>query len=154
MAFTKQKVITSAKLVFFQDGTQATEIIWAKQVLEDGVVISSEPHAGAYPVDPVTGNPDQSVQTIMGIKLSKLFTNAGDNAIAALVTANANITTLQVDKTTALANLDVIKTILRAAKTEKRALRQRLKDNAIDDTDIPEVSVDDEVINAAAKKLT
>lgn len=150
MAINKRKPITSCKLLFSDDGSQFVEVEWANQVLEDGVVISSNPHRGAYPVDPLTGNPDQSAQTVMGIKLSKLFSNAGDNAQAQLLIANNNLIALQASiddlkqqKIEVKESLNALKLKTAAAKQEKQDLRKRLKDNSIDETDIPVVDVGD-----------
>ncbi len=145
MAFTKQKILTSAKLIFAQDGTQFVEVEWANQVLEDSVLLTSVPHRGAYPVDTVTGNPDSAIQTIMGIKLSKLFSNAGDAALAQLVVAQQSITSLQTLKDQLDAKLVEVKGTLHAAKLEKRALRQRLIDNDINAADIFDIPVSDDI---------
>lgn len=76
MAFTERKYLNSIEILLT---AKAINVQWIEEVLKNGVVISSNPHRGAYPLNE-DGEPDDEVQTLIGSTLKDILGDAGSEA--------------------------------------------------------------------------
>lgn len=76
MAFEERKYLDTVEFCLTQ---KTINVKWIEEVLKNGVVISSNPHRGAYPLNE-DGEPDDEVQTLIGSTLKDILGQAGDDA--------------------------------------------------------------------------
>lgn len=76
MSLTERKYLDSIEILIT---AKAINVKWIEEVLKNGVVISSNPHRGAYPLNE-DGEPDESVQALIGSTLRDILGEAGEQA--------------------------------------------------------------------------
>jgi len=76
MAFSERKYLDTIEFCLTQ---KTINVKWIEEVLKNGVVISSNPHRGAYPLNE-DGEPDDEVQTLLGSTLKDILGEAGSEA--------------------------------------------------------------------------
>jgi hypothetical protein len=87
MALTEDIILSSVTIHLSQ---KTIDVAWQERILRDGVMISSSPKNGCYPLNE-NGEPDESVISELGVSIADLLGQAGADAQLAVHTLSNQI---------------------------------------------------------------